>query len=359
MENAHACVDEEPLSLPRQSVRAMPSLLLVGSFPPPRGGVTVHLERLAKRLQGEGIPYERLNESFAVRNDLPNIRSISLRAYWQMVRGNWLVHVHSSNVYVRLIHTVSAKLANRKVVQTLHSGRQKGLALKALQLACFLSDDCIAVSDAIREGVWHKAHVVPAYLPPTCTDEIIEEDTMLWIEHQRRSGRKVIAFNAFNTAKIESIDLYGTDMLVALLGRHEFKDGYSAVACIATDRPNPLYLDEIRRRVTQERLDDRLKLIVGEVSFAGILRNCDVFLRLTTTDGDAVSVRESLWYGIPTIASDAAVRPEGTHIYRSRDLEDLVTSLLRVEAESRQPCKQPDFGAKVLHVYRGLLQPSV
>ena len=60
------------------------------------------------------------------------------------------------------------------------------------------------------------------------------------------------------------------------------------------------------------------------------LARSSVLLRPTNTDGDAVSVREALWLGVPVIASDVVERPAGTELFRTRDAESLWQATLRV-----------------------------
>ena len=60
------------------------------------------------------------------------------------------------------------------------------------------------------------------------------------------------------------------------------------------------------------------------------MKTCDLFLRPTNSDGDSVSVRESLSLGVPVIASDAAPRPNGTILFRSRDHDDLTNKTIDV-----------------------------
>ena len=57
-------------------------------------------------------------------------------------------------------------------------------------------------------------------------------------------------------------------------------------------------------------------------SFYPVYGLVDVLVRPTLSDGDAMSVREALHYGIPTVASDAVPRPDGVVVFCSRDQDD-------------------------------------
>lgn len=61
--------------------------------------------------------------------------------------------------------------------------------------------------------------------------------------------------------------------------------------------------------------------------FAALLARSSVFLRSTLIDGDSMSVREALYLGIPTVASDTPFRPEGVRLFRRGDPADMAGKL--------------------------------
>lgn len=87
---------------------------------------------------------------------------------------------------------------------------------------------------------------------------------------------------------------------------------------------------------------------------------CDVFVRPTNTDGDAVSLREALYFWIPSVASDAVQRPEGTVLFNSRDIDDFTAKVKDMidiyERYKRisETVKMEDNFEKIMEVYRML-----
>jgi glycosyltransferase involved in cell wall biosynthesis len=68
-------------------------------------------------------------------------------------------------------------------------------------------------------------------------------------------------------------------------------------------------------------------LLNGDLAHGATLQamqSSDIMLRTTWYDGDAISVREALQLGVPVIASDNGMRPEGTHLIPARNLDALV-----------------------------------
>jgi glycosyltransferase involved in cell wall biosynthesis len=58
-----------------------------------------------------------------------------------------------------------------------------------------------------------------------------------------------------------------------------------------------------------------------------VMARSRAFVRPTRADGDSISVREALALQVPTVASDAAPRPEGTHLFAAGDVDDLVRAV--------------------------------
>jgi glycosyltransferase involved in cell wall biosynthesis len=72
-------------------------------------------------------------------------------------------------------------------------------------------------------------------------------------------------------------------------------------------------------------------LALGEVEHAaalGVIAACDVFVRPTRADGDALSVREALSLGRNVVASDVGHRPPGCLLFRAGDAAGLARRML-------------------------------
>jgi glycosyltransferase involved in cell wall biosynthesis len=106
-------------------------------------------------------------------------------------------------------------------------------------------------------------------------------------------------------------------------------------------------------------VEGRVLLNIASGIFVPVLAEADVFVRPTNTDGDANSVREALYLGVPAVASDVVERPAGTILFRTRDLDDLeakVRSVLSVTRRRREAAGQlaPEDRASI-ETYLGLL----
>jgi glycosyltransferase involved in cell wall biosynthesis len=73
--------------------------------------------------------------------------------------------------------------------------------------------------------------------------------------------------------------------------------------------------------------EDRVALLreVEHTSLLRLMEQCDVFLRLTTHDGDSVSLHEGIASGLPCVVSDTGTRPAGTLVVTSVTPEGVST----------------------------------
>lgn len=86
---------------------------------------------------------------------------------------------------------------------------------------------------------------------------------------------------------------------------------------------------ELRQLVRSKAWADSI-LLTGNVprsSTMNVMVRADLLLRTTWYDGDAVSVREALHFGVPVIASDNGMRPGDVTLIPTRDREALVAAI--------------------------------
>jgi glycogen synthase len=98
-------------------------------------------------------------------------------------------------------------------------------------------------------------------------------------------------------------------------------------------------------------------------NFHALLRKSDVFIRTPLVDGDSMSVREALIFGIPTVASDTAFRPPGAHLFRKGDGVDMARIIDRTLAgelvvETDNAAKEAEDNLiRLTAIYRAVSHP--
>src|SRR5262249_1967123 len=93
------------------------------------------------------------------------------------------------------------------------------------------------------------------------------------------------------------------------------------------------------------------------------MRTCDLFLRTTLYDGDAVSVREAIHLGVPVIATDNGMRPVGCDLIPIADAGALIRAIEQRLRRPQGPRTEPGNGEenleRVVAIYREILQTQV
>jgi glycosyltransferase involved in cell wall biosynthesis len=148
--------------------------------------------------------------------------------------------------------------------------------------------------------------------------------------------RPLLAANASQIVFASGEDLYGLDLCVDLVLalRSEFP-GIGLLFALANPTSHPEYLAAIRERIAAANAGQHFHFLTGQQELWPVFKYATLMLRPTTGDGYAVSVAEALALGCAVLASDAVERPSGVHLFRSRDLQDLIAQARTIL--SKQP----------------------
>ena len=308
-------------------------VLLIGPFPPPAGGVSIHLQRLT-RLIGNEFEVDFIDEAREIKNEYFNLRPFKLLGYLNKIRESSVLFVHSGPDILKAFHIASGKIFRKKVILTVHAyPRKKGVLLHWLDKSIFnLADIIICVNSEIAERLklpLHKSIIKNAFIPPDVEEEpeiplYIKE----WITKKKKNGRLIVSSNAYRLDTFNKQDLYGLDLCIEA-AKKLIRDKYpfSFIFNISTIDDHKNLFVKYLRMVSEIRIEDDFLLINEQLSFVKLAEQSDIVLRLTNTDGDALTVREALFLGKTVIASDVVERPAGTLLFRSRDADDLAERL--------------------------------
>lgn len=322
-------------------------IAILGSYPPPFGGTSTHVMRLSALLDRRGVAHVIYNAVSDGTDDRHVVSVTRHRNAW-MVRyaltsTERLVYVCSARLEVWLLGALMAtrrkkrvliRLRNAALIDYQSNPRTRRLASWALQNVTAV----VAVSDELveasrRAGVPAERIIhQPGFFPPSPQrpgdDGLSYEQRAFVARHQ-----PLIAANG-KVNWYQGVDLYGLDHLVEMMGR--LRTGHPKIGLVISfwdhlpaDEPR---LEELRRRAAALGVEDQILFHTSPWPFVPVLSHADLFIRPTATDGDANSVREALYLGVPAIASDVVSRPEGTVLVRTRNLEDLVSTASRVLA---------------------------
>lgn len=115
------------------------------------------------------------------------------------------------------------------------------------------------------------------------------------------------------------------------------------------------YHDGILRQIENE---NDIMLYDSKMEFWPILNKCDIFIRPTKTDGDALSIREALYMNKVVVTSNVVKRPDDVVLYSDKKdmLQKITDCLDNIENYKNRIGEQFDFYNDILNVYRKTLR---
>jgi glycogen(starch) synthase len=342
-------------------------VLLIGDYPPPMGGISVHVQQLHRGFRQLGLHCRVLDVGKRGRPD-PGV--IDGRGYQNFARhlfghaaNGWLLHFHTSGNNpkawaVALGVAVAGQVFRTPTVITLHSGllphlfqRSPALRRKA-RLALLGYGHVVAVSSAIHQAVLDlglREERVSMY-PAFCAPEVRPGEAPKGLASVRARRDPLLAV-AHHPSPV-----YGRKLMFEALANIARLHPRVGLAIFGAGTGSPEFLADGERFGVVHLLED-----FGELSneqTLEVIRSSDVFIRPTSADGDSVSVREALALCVPVVATDAALRPPGTIVCRAGNAEDLARKVEWALEHPPAPAPQPDSVAFLSDIYRRLRAPA-
>lgn len=310
-------------------------IALVGPYPPPFGGVSIHIQRLKERLIERGIKCT----VYDVRN-VQN-RNISVKKikgwFFQifLLQKEKIIHFHSSGYnFVTLMKSLFYLILGKKVVITYHSLREKNkvreqLSRCLINLVSKLNAYIIAVNSHIKDnfvkfGVnQKKIKVISAFLPFIVKkEEIAEVPKKVWDFINNHTP--IISANASKIVFYNNEDIYGIDMCIDLCANLRTKYPKIGFIFCLPDIGDYDYFNKMKQRIKEKGIESNFLFQTKPCQLYPILLKSDVFVRPTNTDGDAISLREAFYFKKPSVASDVVQRPKETVLFKNRDINDFI-----------------------------------
>lgn len=341
------------------SERKKDKIIIYGSYPPPIGGVAIHVKRLVEYLAKEKVSYEFYWKS-------ANISSVLRFIFSQFNFKSNIIHVFGFQKWKeQLILLILIYFFNKKIIVSILNDRPMIFYnnlpfIQRLIARLFFRkiSKLIAVSSHIKISLVAREKIccISTFIEPH-SSEILGKKIPDWIYSIRKGFKFLITASAFRIKFFNNQDLYGIDLSIELMKRI-IASGRSNVAFLyhIPDIQNYKYFSKMKDLILQYNLQNNFFFNTESLpSYLSILNISDLFIRPTNTDGDSLSVREAIYFGVPTIASDASTRPEGTIIFKNRDVESLFEKCLEVlenHSEYRRHVKEIKHNDNVIEIIK-------
>ena len=317
------------------------SILLVGTYPPPLGGVSIYLKRLKCLLSNNGYQISAFNmtqqQLFRGHNI---IRFLTMTLFHHFN----VIHVHGYPFRLLKIIMILRKLKKFQLYITDHNPRlfeeNKDIRKRINfykkiipRLDYLIVVGSIILQEYSKYGVIlpKKVLVQPAFIPP----KLEEEKDILKTYPKKLFNfleihKPIIISNAFRIVFYNRVDLYGLDMCIELTVRLKQKfPNIGFFFALADETNNIEYLNIMKKRIIELRIEDNFYFITGQREIWPLFKRVNLMIRPTYSDGYGSSIAEALYFGCPVVASDVCSRTDGTVLFKNRDLEDLLSKVLR------------------------------
>ncbi|WFN35013.1 glycosyltransferase family 4 protein [Methanogenium sp. S4BF] len=346
---------------------------LVGPYPLPYGGVSVHIQRLKDQLEENGfrcVVYDLDAKNVSLNDSVVKIKFPLLWILkYSIFAKEDIIHFHYSDWRARILFGLMT-LLGKKIVITIHgesmneSIKNSGyLKKKLITYSLKHTSYIIAVNPKIKEcalslGVDPEfIDVIPAFIPPVIQEKEIKEIPQeIWEFIEQHTP--IISANAYKITFFKGQDLYGIDMCIDLCAN--LKQNYPNIGfvfCLPTIGDNNYY-EILKNRIISKGIENNFLFITEKYNFYPILMKSQIFVRPTNTDGDSVSIREALHFDIPVVTSDVINRPTGAIIFINRDIDDLTEKILNTLEQLNDfkshiiQSQSEDNSAKIIEIYQ-------
>jgi glycosyltransferase involved in cell wall biosynthesis len=319
----------------------MLKVAIFGSFTPPYGGISVHIERLSKSLAANNIDFT----IFSMRShpDQPHfVKTITkLRFLILLCSKEYTIkHLYFVNWYSRVIFAAVSIFFPGQFIISIHGGSISEALFSQNKLKSLLTkwmlrsvDTVIACNNQINKicinyvGLLQKkVKMIPAFIPPNKED--IEKIDPLFNSFLTNHG-PIISAVGWVGIKHKNEDLYGLDLLIDCT--YKLKNKFSDIGLLISINGGEKKQISDFITYSNAKLGTNIYLLLNDESNINSLYiKSDIFIRPTNTDGDSVSIREALFFKTPVIASDTVKRPSSCIIFKNRDKSELYSKILYV-----------------------------
>lgn len=347
-------------------------IIQIGVYPPPIGGVSIFIKRLKENLDNIGIKNEIWDISSQIKKD-NSIKKIPLFLMPLVIflrKDIELIHIHLKNKFILAYFLLFKKvMSKRNKIITIHCNAKQlikkpnDIIIKSLNTF----DEVICVKKGDKDLLKRfdlRTNVVeiPAFIPPH-SKKNDEKKIPSYIWEFISEHKPILAASSYKLVFHNGLDLYGLDMGVELCTK--LKKNYNNIGFLffLPTIGNKVYYEKMKKHIFKKNLQNNFIIITDNMNLYPILKKIDLFIRPTTTDGDAISIREALYFQKPVVASDCVPRPKGTTLFKTRDHIDLFNkvneSLQKYDKQKLQNMKSENNFKKILNLYEKYLENQI
>jgi glycosyltransferase involved in cell wall biosynthesis len=313
-------------------------VLLVGVFPPPLGGISVHLKRVQAKLEQQGCEVQAWDICKQQQNRWQLSYYVILWRFCLKNRPQVIIyHTMQLRSYPieLLVLLLAGKLLSSQTIVMIHSARfiyrLSWLSRVLTGLILSYYDQLVLVSVAQQQEIGarinlvklaNKISVESPFLAPDLNDKsAILSKLPPALQAFLDQHKPVISCAVTRKDLWQGGDLYGLDLALAAFKLLQQNDPQAGLIVMISDKTGYEQL---------VNLPGVYLLFDFTQEVWPLIERSDLFIRPTRSDGNAISIMEALSLNVPVVASDVCVRPAGVVLFKSGDAHDLYLKMQQV-----------------------------
>lgn len=324
---------------------------IVGPYPPPYGGISIHIYRIKMILDESCISYRIYNHGYVSAD---HVHSTSKSLFWYagyfFKEKGKLIHFHQFFTFHYFYYFFVSLFTKSKLIITVHEEKMLYQnSLVRFVILVLLKNTryhlLITVSKKLS-AYWDKQNIsnlwLPAYAPP-----FLKGYKKLELDDRRE-------FFMYSVWKLEPLigaKIYNVEMAFKFLQLVKAK--YKMLFLIGSKEESSE--EYLKRLIDKYHLEDSV-FVFFEKQLVDYLPNCKFILRTNNEDGYGVSLQEALDLNVPAIATDVCERPKGTILFKKNDIGDLLYKVDNMETfwdSSR--VEKTDYHEILIRIYKEVL----
>lgn len=312
---------------------------VLGNYPPPLGGVSVHIQRVMHKLVRQGNAVHHFDTSTR-----SNVIRYTVRLLYFLYASNAdYVIYHTVDLNSRLIEftllTFMKKLLGFTFIIVEHNCRhmytRTSVYKRRFGKLLHYVDHVVLIGHATQKSYHENAICIPlrtsveaAFLPPDQTKEhaILATYPSQLLEFLS-SHAYIITANAYQLTLLDGKDLYGFDQCIELAYRLKKDTLDIGLVLVLGNKGNELQYEALLERIKQYELEKDIFFLFGQKELWPLIKRSTFFVRPTLSDAESVSVQEALYFKVPVIASDVCVRPANVMTFKTGNVEDFYATV--------------------------------
>ncbi len=323
------------------------NIAVLGLYPPPYGGVSVHIRRVVDQLLQQHNKVYLFNTEQRLRSLFFPLYILKLFV-WIIYQRPHQLYYHSTYLKGSIVELLLIALLKPLLRYSLsiveHDCRhlyKRSSRYKRVYQRIVRGENCKVV--CIGASTWKsycdneiqpaQYSIESAFLPPvTSVASLVRETYPSSLFTFLNDCTPLIVVSAAHVMLVDGKDVYGLDLCIDMLAG--IKDTYPDAGLIIglPQVNNAEYFALLEKRMKKSGVAELVYILHGNKELWPLFQKVDLFVRPTLSDGDSISVREAAYFKIPVVASDVCERPDGVYLFKTGDACDFsiqVKSTLR------------------------------